>query len=114
MKYEGRMDPECLSLCDAINRIDGVRTLESCCGHGKRSFKVWLKVDEGRLNQLALLCYHLRPGATPFQRWSCQALSDGTASEVYFMLESPSMGDDAYQQAYYIADLVNKLVEKRH
>ena len=33
--YEGQMDQEILSLCDALNCIPGVRTYDSCFGHGK-------------------------------------------------------------------------------
>lgn len=34
-------DPEVVELCDALNMIPTVRTLESCCGHGKEPFLVW-------------------------------------------------------------------------
>ena len=39
------IDPECINLTDAINRIQGLYTTESCCGHGKRRFRIWFKVD---------------------------------------------------------------------
>ena len=62
MKYDAVMDPQCFPICDAINRIPGVRTLESCCGHGKHPFRVWLDFEgeEGYKN-LAILLYHLDP-----------------------------------------------------
>lgn len=34
------MDPECVPLCDALNRLPGIHTLESCCGHGESTFLV--------------------------------------------------------------------------
>jgi len=40
------MDKECIALCDAINRIPGLDTVESCCGHGKKSFRVFLHADD--------------------------------------------------------------------
>jgi hypothetical protein len=42
--YTGRIDPECLALCDAINEIPGIETRESCCGHGENEFHVWITV----------------------------------------------------------------------
>ena len=33
--YEGQMDQEILPLCDALNCIPGVRTCDSCFGHGE-------------------------------------------------------------------------------
>jgi hypothetical protein len=34
------MDPECIKLCDALNELPGVRTIMSCCGHGRHPFTV--------------------------------------------------------------------------
>ena len=27
------MDPECITLCAALNKLPGIQTFESCCGH---------------------------------------------------------------------------------
>ena len=35
------MDQECIKLCDAINKLPGITTIESCCGHGKTPFRIW-------------------------------------------------------------------------
>ena len=32
-KYNGTMDPEVVSLCDAMNALPGIMTTDSCCGH---------------------------------------------------------------------------------
>ena len=37
------MDDECIALCNLLNRIPGVRTSESCCGHGKSLFRLWFR-----------------------------------------------------------------------
>ena len=39
-KYDGAMDAECVKLCDALNRMPGIMTLESCSGHGERPFYI--------------------------------------------------------------------------
>ena len=38
LEYPGDVDQELLPLLDLINSIPGVRTLFSCCGHGRESF----------------------------------------------------------------------------
>lgn len=35
------MDKECVELCNLLNRIPGVETSESCCGHLKGRYQVW-------------------------------------------------------------------------
>jgi len=37
------MDPQCVPLCRALNRLDGITTTESCCGHGKSPFHIWFR-----------------------------------------------------------------------
>lgn len=46
MKYDEHMDQECIPLCDAINLIPGLHTIESCCGHGKAGMSIWLNPEE--------------------------------------------------------------------
>lgn len=40
-EYDEHMDEECIHLCDALNCLPGVKTRESCCGHGDRPFTIW-------------------------------------------------------------------------
>jgi hypothetical protein len=47
MNYTGRMDRQCLALCDALNLIPGIETSESCCGHGRHPYWIWF-VARGR------------------------------------------------------------------
>lgn len=42
------IDPEVVRLCDAINRVPGLSTTESCCGHGVSSFEVYFQCDDTR------------------------------------------------------------------
>jgi len=45
IKYDIFMDKECIPLCDALNTLPDVRTFESCCGHLKRKYVVYLYTD---------------------------------------------------------------------
>lgn len=37
------IDPECIEICNLLNRLPGVKTTESCSGHGKGPFSVFFK-----------------------------------------------------------------------
>lgn len=37
------MDHQCVDLCRALNCLDGITTTESCCGHGKAPFLIFLR-----------------------------------------------------------------------
>lgn len=54
------MDPECVELCKAMNALPGIKTYESCCGHGEYPFWVWFDVTDfearGLLTLSRLLC----------------------------------------------------------
>lgn len=42
---DAQLDSECVSLCEAINRLPHVYTVESCCGHGRDPYMIWCRVD---------------------------------------------------------------------
>ena len=44
VRYDADMDPECIWLCDVLNALPGIRTFESCCGHGAHPFRISLVV----------------------------------------------------------------------
>ena len=39
------MDSECVDLCDSLNSIVGITTLESCCGHNYHPYCIWFSCD---------------------------------------------------------------------
>jgi len=39
------LDPECRLLCEAMNAVPGIRTVESCSGHGDTPFRVYFLAD---------------------------------------------------------------------
>lgn len=42
------VDTECVDLCNLLNRLPGVETRESCCGHCKQPFMVFFKCSDLR------------------------------------------------------------------
>jgi len=98
-----KMDPECVKLCRAINKIPGLQTTESCCGHGKDKFMIWFEVKS--LKKLPILLYYLVPCHVSF-RWICRVRTDCAMSPVLFVLESEDKGKEAYRQANVIANKI--------
>lgn len=109
MKYDGGMDKECIAICDAINQIPGLQTVESCCGHGDKEFRVWFGVqDLENLPVLLYCCGHCHVGF----RWNCLVDTDCRVSPVTFCLESESMGEAAYREAQEIADEITSFLSE--
>ncbi len=51
-----QMDQECIKLCDTINKFEGIRTVESCCGHGEHNYRIWFIAND--LKYLAPVIYY--------------------------------------------------------
>lgn len=49
MKELTMIDKECVKICDALNRLPSVRTMESCCGHGVGNFNIWFYATDVRV-----------------------------------------------------------------
>ena len=35
------MDKDCIALCETLNKLPGVETFESCCGHLMSPYRIW-------------------------------------------------------------------------
>lgn len=110
MKYDGNMDPECIPLCDAINRIPGVRTTESCCGHGTDTFRVWFQPKDQRT--VSILLYYIDPCHVGF-RWDCNVYTDCAMQPARYYIESQAQGETAYEQANAITEEINDFMDNR-
>ena len=101
----GRIDPECQVMCKAINSLPGLRTIESCSGHGESEFHIWFLCDAKNLRSLAIVAYWLMSchGGNP--DWTLQVVTDCGTSGPWFLLEG-STGDKAYSEANAIADRI--------
>ena len=45
IKLPSDVDYLCIDLCNLLNRLPGVRTFESCTGHGMQPYCVWFRCD---------------------------------------------------------------------
>lgn len=107
-----KIDPPILELVEALNRLPGLETLESCCGHGKAPIAIFFRVEEGDARGLFLLArsadrrYWRHGGA-----WSIRvSVGDEPLRPlpILYLLESTATGRRAYAQG---RDLVRSIQE---
>jgi hypothetical protein len=100
------MDKECVALCEAINLMPGLSTVESCCGHGQDPFCIWFKTKG--LRYLPKLLYWF--GYREFNRWVVVVNTDCLCSPVTFLIVGPV---GAYKEAKKIAELIKNSHPRR-
>ena len=87
------IDEEIVNLCKALNSIDGVETVSSCCGHGRDLCRIWFTVKD--IITLSRLCFHC------FNHegfWTIQVDlgdPDRTWEDLHFCLESTQICDQS-------------------
>jgi hypothetical protein len=105
-RYDGKMDEEVIPLCDALNSLIGITTIESCCGHGKETFTIFFRVQNYKQGLFFLTrcadpryweygndwSLTLRVGDIPYE-------DNEDNLPIVYLLESKVMGDEAYKQA---------------
>lgn len=104
-KYKGKMDKECIPLCDAINELPGISTIESCCGHNEKPFNIWFITDA--LKYLPALLYWFDSCHT-FPGWSVCVTTDCGMSSVKFRIEG---GIGKYGESEIIAENLRLQIE---
>lgn len=95
------MDSEVVKLCDALNSLPGVETVESCCGHDRDPFQIWFKVS--RLRDLPRALYYFDGCHCGFYDWHVEAQTDCGMSPVVFMVVGPV---GAFAEADEIARII--------
>ncbi len=103
------MDKECKELCEAVNLLPGIRTIESCCGHGKIEYHIWF-ITEG-LDHLPALLYWLSACHSGQSGWLCRVTTDCAMSPVTFLIEGPK-GDKGYKASIEIASCIRERVNE--
>ena len=108
------IDPEVVPLCNALNRMKGVRTFESCCGHGNRVFVIWFTVSSMiTLGRLAFGLYgsHSSHEAS-WTIWVDQPTDGRTDFQPTFCFQSQSFGKAAYKQVNEIAEMLEDWIKR--
>jgi hypothetical protein len=101
-----RLDKECVKLIEAMNTMPGIRTFESCCGHGDYPFRIWFFAES--LEVLPELLYWFDGCHCGVYGWEIIASTDCSMAPARFRVESTEMGCIAYEEADEIADMIMK------
>jgi hypothetical protein len=99
--YDGQMDIECIKICNALNKIRGIQTINSCCGHGKHGF--WIFFTTKSFIALSKVCYFADKCHSGVSNWQVIAYTDCSMTPNRFLLEGPT---DDYAGADKIADTI--------
>ena len=93
-RYDNRMDPDCVALCDNLNALPGITTFGSCCGHGQHRFLVWFFAEETQ---------HLAPILQALDHeWHVELSHADLPNRVVFRLEGPARAEAGDELAPYV------------
>ena len=102
--YDGHMDEECVTICDKLNSLSGVKTTESCCGHCKEQFMVFFDCyDFVRLGKL----YRCVNRNYSDGKWRIECCCSDTHPCYGFLLIS----NEPFKSKKEMMDSVNRLIE---
>lgn len=111
--YEGKMDKEVIGLCDKLNSIPGIKTVESCSGHNKTSFNIWFKYDRPENDGLMLLVRSIDSRYWEYGNdWSItlsvsDIMEDDSRPVMYLISSGDVKGKEAYKQAKDLIDNID-------
>ena len=82
--YDGRMDDECIPLCDALNSLPGVETTSSCCGHCKNDFMIFFNCNNSYSLAVIARAFNRRYSGT-FLEWKIEVETHDNGRYDFFM-----------------------------
>lgn len=106
--YE-KIDPECRELVRAMNRFDGVRTLDSCCGHGEPHYAIHFLAD---IETLPDMLYWIDGCHTGVYGWRVEVYTDCGVCPARFRLTTDKRGKQAYDDAVVIAERMKRATDE--
>lgn len=117
-RYNGAIDVEVRDLCDVMNALPGIETLDSCCGHGSSSLGIYFKVTSEKGLFFLTRCVDHRYWKYG-SLWGIRILvgdrykSGGDLPITYLLHSGSVIGEAAYNQAKdLICNLNNHLNNK--
>ena len=103
--YDGNMDKECIPLCDALNSLPNVETIESCCGHCKDRFRIFFKCKNPYSLSVIARVFNRRYSGTKLQ-WIIEVETHDNGGYDYFVHSV-----EAYENNTMMEKDISQLVE---
>ena len=103
------VDKELVNLVKVMNKFPGIRTLESCAGHGDKEPAIWFQPDSIEDLPHLLYCFdRCHSGCY----WPVHIYTDCSADHVRWMVKARVVGEEAYQEADKIAEYMEKHLDE--
>lgn len=84
---DGMIDEECLNLCHALNALPGIKTIESCSGHGRAGFAIYFVADN--LDAVVPVAYFADGCHSGYYGWKVIAHTDCSMDRLKFTFAGP-------------------------
>jgi hypothetical protein len=122
------IDLECKNLCIALNALPGIETDESCCGHGKESYRIWFRVTDYTRRGFLFLSRLMCTRYYNFLEWQVTLQhSDSTGftrksgwRQIGYLLEGPpgsytfdGKSEGGFAEAESIAEIIRRHISKK-
>ena len=102
------LDPEVKELVFALNKFEGIKTVSSCCGHGKIPLHIYIL-----FSKFLPLCFLAKVINNKFREdfilTTRKNVSNNHVSNIVMSLETTTIGEEAYQKADELAKELNRL-----
>lgn len=102
------LDPEVKELVFALNKFEGMKTVSSCCGHGKIPLHIYIL-----FSKFLPLCFLAKVINNKFREdfilTTRKNVSNNHVSNIIMALETTAIGEEAYQKASELAKELNRL-----
>ena len=103
-----QMDKECIALCEELNRLPGINTDESCCGHLKEPYRIFFTCRNLRSLAIIARAVDRRYCATPMG-WRIIAETGDRMPCYNFLLESKGAFDDLEAMVAQVQTIINNI-----
>ena len=99
------IDKDIVNIVKAMNKFPGIRTVESCSGHGKQPASIFFVPET--IDALPALLYYF-DWCHSGVYWPVHVYTDCSASRATWVVESEEMGPLAYIEGNTIAEVMLK------
>ncbi len=100
------IDKDIVNIVKAMNRFPGIRTVESCSGHGKQPVSIFFVPKT--IEALPPLLYYFDWCHSGVTTWPVYITTDCSAHRVTWVVESEEVGPAAYIEGNTIAKVMLK------
>jgi hypothetical protein len=109
--YDEHMDKEVIDLCNVMNSLPGIKTSESCSGHGKTPLNIFFKVTDLEGLFFLMRCIDRRYWKYG-NIWKVDISVGDTFNGsylpiIYLLSSNKSKGEEAYKQSQSLIENLN-------